>query len=341
MKTVVMIQDRVRNYRHEFYNLLALEYNLVVIHGGLMPCVKTPCTYTNIILARSKCCGFSYSHGLLKQVVRLSPDKIIVPFDLRNLSAWLVAFKSDKKRLISFGHRRSSRLWINCIKNRLADLFEAHLLYTKEDIGYFQDKGYLGKLISFNNSLPTFGLNDCSDTVKDSFLFIGRYQRRKGIDNLVVAFDKASETTSTNMKLILIGPGFDDFHFLELVRKCKNFRNIEILGPIHDHKKLQQFFQRSLAFVSPSHVGLGVVHSFAHGIPVVTYKNRKHAQEAYYLNSTNAYLLGDHEKLEDTLIDIINNQDVASLKGTKSLKFYKDHLVMENMLKQFQKALNF
>ena len=78
----------------------------------------------------------------------------------------------------------------------------------------------------------------------------------------------------------------------ELVRELDLESQVEFFLNFDDFV-LKSHFSNAIAYVSPGHVGLGVVHAFAYGVPVITISSFKHAPEFSYCSVSNSYLCND------------------------------------------------
>ena len=109
-------------------------------------------------------------------------------------------------------------------------------------------------------------------------------------------------------------------------------------GIITDAELLKKYFSKSFAYVSPNHVGLGVVHSFAYGVPVVTKRNSNHAQEFYYLKHQNNALLYEGD-LSESMLKLIMERNLAQQLGVNAHTFYLKNLGIDQMSKAFSKSI--
>lgn len=159
------------------------------------------------------------------------------------------------------------------------------------------------------------------------FLYVGRIQKRKGLE-------KALEICREfNLNIIIVGDG--EFKSI-LEKKYRSNTNVSFLNAIYDETALKGIFENAIAYVSPDHVGLGVVHSFAYGTPVITNKNKSHAPEFEYCNEENSYLYDEDFQLKDILLDAIKDKDKREKKGKSAYSYFKENLSSESMIKSFE-----
>jgi hypothetical protein len=99
---------------------------------------------------------------------------------------------------------------------------------------------------------------------------------------------------------------------------------------VYDQKELRHIFQRCFAFVSPGHVGLAVLHSFAYGIPPLTRRVSNHAPEFHHIRDRENGLLFDGT-LED-LAEKMASLSTGSLSynlGKNGFEYYQSNCTLD------------
>jgi len=140
-----------------------------------------------------------------------------------------------------------------------------------------------------------------------------------------------------DIKLYIVGDGhrIDDYK----LRVNELGLNTEIIftGAIDDDIQLKQLFQKSYAYVSPGDVGLGVLHSFAYGIPVITRneKNAKHGPEFHNLVHEENCLIYDGKitGLVDCMKRVTTEKNLSFELGKNAFDFYKSNRKPKHMIK--------
>jgi glycosyltransferase involved in cell wall biosynthesis len=127
------------------------------------------------------------------------------------------------------------------------------------------------KVFVARNTMWVRGHHNSAGQDKEYFLFVGRIQERKRLDLLVDAYAVYADRFGDKaLGLKIVGDGEDS----RLRQKCDwlkdiKGRNCEWVEGTTDDSLLADIFSKALAYVSPGHVGLGVLHAFSSGHPVL------------------------------------------------------------------------
>lgn len=173
--------------------------------------------------------------------------------------------------------------------------------------------------LNIENHELTFG--------EEYFLYVGRIQERKGLEKAIKACKELG------FKFLIVGDGILKG---ELMKYAENSNHIIFQEGVFEEEALKLIFSKAIAYLSPDHVGLGVVHAFAYGVPVITNKSKEHAPEFDYCNDQNSYLYSDDKELKDILKEAVLNRNKRNEKGNSAYEFYKEKLSSESMIKSFE-----
>ena len=127
-----------------------------------------------------------------------------------------------------------------------------------------------------------------------------------------------------NLKFNIVGGG--DTTILEkLIAKLGLVDSVVLCGSIHDENKLAEYFNSAIAYVSPGHVGLGVLHGLAFGVPVITCKDRKHSLEIVNCKPENSFIVDFNiESIAKAMIDLLDTQTFKT-KSIQAYEYYKKY----------------
>ncbi len=188
------------------------------------------------------------------------------------------------------------------------------------------------KHLNFKNKIPTF-------------LFVGRVEKRKGIYELVEAFE-ILYNLNFKFKLYVLGGGADfDFLFKE-IKKKKLDQNILLQGQISSREIINDFYKKSDIFILPSYTegfprviytameyGLPIITTMVGGIPSVM-------KDEY--NCLNVRV-GSSDDIKNTIVKLIKNDDlfkklkinsqktIRQIISNEEIKIHEDILI--NFLK--------
>lgn len=161
-------------------------------------------------------------------------------------------------------------------------------------------------------------------------LTVGRFIKIKGFDILL----KSVRNISKDIGVYLVG-GVPTEEYL-LLQKDLRLKNIHFVD-FKSKNELKEYYKASDLFVLPTRGdvwGLVINEAMACGLPIVT-TNKCIAGLELVKNGENGYLVekDDPDGLADRIKDIIENEEVCSKMGERSLAVIGDYTV-ENMAKK-------
>lgn len=177
---------------------------------------------------------------------------------------------------------------------------------------------------------------------KNHFFFLGGLKRRKKADELLLAFKKALPNFTKSINIDFVGDG-EMMSELQLLVKGLGIKNhIKFHGAITDNEKLAPFFKRAIAIVSPGQAGLTILHGFAHGVPMVTYRYAISGGEMENLvDGKNGILYdGSVEELSDVLIKLANDPEYANSLGRNAYEYYINNMTLNHLVNSFKNIIN-
>ena len=160
-------------------------------------------------------------------------------------------------------------------------------------------------------------------------LAVGQFINRKGFDVLI----RATEKLSSDVGVYFVG-GVPTEAYVALKNEL-GLNNIHFVG-FKTKEELKEYYKAADLFVLPTREdiwGLVINEAMACGLPIVT-TNKCIAGLELVKNGENGYLVekDDPEGLADRIKDIIENEEVCSKMGKKSLAVIGEYTV-ENMAK--------
>ena len=176
---------------------------------------------------------------------------------------------------------------------------------------------------------------------RDSFLFIGRLDSRKRVDQLVEAYFVARRQFIRDTPLYLIGEGECMGDLREQVRRLELSGHVHFVGSVYDPEVLNEYFRRAIACISPGAAGLSVLHAMSHGVPFVTHEGAMSGGEILNIvhgKNGIVYRSGALE-LAYWLVHLVARPDVAALLSTAALSHYEVEAPPERMVSAFVRAI--
>ncbi|WP_162053467.1 glycosyltransferase [Pontibacter pamirensis] len=284
---------------------------------------------------------------LLPEVAKLKDnyDVIVFSFNLWRPNWFYTLFSSRKAKYILWGQGfgRTNNYWAaRLAKIYFAKWADALIFYTQSGCADFHRHNIpMEKMFVAKNTLHVGNAGPSEGVEKTDLLYVGRIQERKGVDVLIKAFASIVNEVPENVVVKIVGDG--DTTLLKEVAESHGLQDRVVFEPgAYNEAVLKKTFSRSIAYVSPNHVGLGVVHSFAYGVPVITNRNRKHAPEFEYCDKSNSLLYEDGgEELAALLKEICNNRSLQKQLSAGSYDYYDRNLRSDIMVHGFIEAFNY
>jgi glycosyltransferase involved in cell wall biosynthesis len=342
MKKVLIVQGTIPHYRKPVFNLLCHHYMVTVLHSGL-PSVSVGDEFEEKINAVSKIGKFRLQRGVMKELNSGRYSAVILMFDLWWLANLVAILFKKKVPVIYWGHKYGNNSLINFLRDKFMKLSDGIVLYTSEDIERMVSRGIpKNKIFVAHNTVEVKNHSDNSHCSKDSFIYVGRAQERKQLDVLLIAFSEIVHLIPPEVKINIVGSGSENIVLKKLAEDLGISHRVAFHNEVLDEQALKSLFQKAYAYVSPGHVGLGVLHSFSYGIPVVTSSNRIHAQEYYNLiDKKNCLLFQSVDELKKHLILLCTDNKTSQKLGQEGYKLYIKQGQIENMVGGFVDAINF
>ena len=167
--------------------------------------------------------------------------------------------------------------------------------------------------------------------------FMGRLGQRKGIYDLLEAFEKLSSDIP-NAKLVLGGDG--DIDLVKKIIKEKNIENrIDILGWVTGKQKIE-VFQKTDIYVLPSYnEGMpgSVLEAMAAGVPIIS--TPVGAIPEIVIENKNGYLIkpGDINELYSKLKLLSQNKNLRERMGKESKRIIQEKFDVEKIVNKLLK----
>ncbi len=340
MKNVLILQNNIFPYRKDLFNKLSDYYNITILHSGEVSKNEND-KYTEIITKTIKAGPLYFQLGVRDELRKVNYDVIIAMFDIRWINNILALYVHKSMKFIYWGHRYSKYSIVNLLREKLLKKSDAVLLYSDKEIKRLIDAGILkNKIFVANNTIYVGNSKDFSTHPKNSFLFVGRAQKRKRVDILIKAFYNTLQRLPDNVTLDIVGSGKENEKLIKLVESLGLKKRIKFHGQITEEDDLIQYFKKAFAYVSPGPVGLGVLHSLAYGVPVVTNINGKHGPEFdNIVHNENGLTYSTNGELEKILISLAQEKSLSKKLGKNAYNYYSQKRKLEQMAQGFIDAI--
>ena len=340
LKSVLILQNEIMEYRKPVYNGLAEDYEVVVLHSG-RPSVKESDCYREIIIPQLPVWRFHLQpRSPLGRIIG-NFDAVIAMFDIAWPAYIVPLFRRKRPKYILWGHRYSKNRFACVVRDQFMQRADRLLMYGDEEVECMIARGVdPSKIVIAWNTIQVPNHHDYSGTSKNSLLFVGRLQVRKRIDLLIETFARLQGRIENETILDIVGSGEIEKDLREVAANHGVADKIFFHGRVDSPEALAGFFSRAYAYVSPGHVGLGVLHSLAYGVPVITLRNVRHAPEFHNLvHARNAFICEDIREIEQAMEKLCTDREFSTELGRNAYQHYVRERTVSRMLDGFKKAI--
>lgn len=339
---VLFLQNVLFDYRVAFYNgLVKRGYQVTVLHSGSASTLK--CNFDELIVPVKKIGPYYFQQ---KRPNFNNYHVVIAMFDLYWPANALLSLASRSYRLIFWGHGLGKKNLGNRLRILLANKANAMVLYTEIGRQAMLKKGLQSDKTYVANNTVEVSNHQIKPGQGDSFLFVGRLQSRKRIDLFMQAFAKLLQAVPDNqLNLAIVGDGEIKAELESLAKTLNIEKCTHFYGSVSDNEILKPIFHRSIAYVSPGHLGLGLNHALAFGVPIISNAKVTHAPEIAVLNEGNSMMINALEdadciqQLAQKMIMLAADESLAIKMSEQSYADYVNFCSMDRMVDGFVAAI--
>ena len=291
-KKVLIIQEHIPHYRKSLFNLLAIDYDLTIMHSSKVD-FDEGCLYHKIFLEYIKIGPFKIQKQFFTHVF-YGYDVIIAMSDFHWLLNTLgVFFHPPKTKYIFWGFWFTDKYYIDKLKVFFAKRADANIFYCEKDRQSFLIKRVDSKkLFLANNTVEVSKrINASLHFEKKRILFVGTLDKRKELNILIKAFKLIEPIIDKVIILTIIGDGICKNELMHLSQELNLTKRVEFKGQINNTDKLSLYYLDSFASVSYGQAGLSVLQSLAFGVPFITKVNAiSGGEKTNIINNFNGFL---------------------------------------------------
>lgn len=350
-------------YRRPVFNGLANFYSVSVLHSG-KPSTRRGDLYREIVTPQRRSGPFYLQPGSPLGLMIRDFDAVIAMFDLRWPSYLVPLFWRGRPTYILWGHWYSGSWVANAVRDMLMRKADGLLMYSDEEINKMVERGIDGgRIVVAPNTVHVENPIDLSSEIKNRLLFIGRLEassRRssKRADILLEVFSRLQGRISDSIGIDIVGEGSEKEALKKLAARLGILDKIIFHGHVNDERVIRALFRNAIALVSPGHVGLSVLQSFAHGVPVVTGKTIKVGWQSQHVvnaltgqhviigpeyynlkNGVNSLLFETQVDMDGKIELLCNDAQYRAELGRNAYQHYVEERSLSRMLAGFREAI--
>jgi glycosyltransferase involved in cell wall biosynthesis len=342
--SVGILQNTIYPYREPFFTGLADHPDMEIT---VLYCDEALDTdhfqFPTEFVAVKNMFGLHLQPTLRKAVEKF--DVIVIMFNIRYVDMTKLLYDRKLRKntaLALWGHGFGKQRWMNSLRLRMMHRSDGMILYYQEQIERFVSPGIpSSKLFAAQNTINVANYGYDVAVERTNFLFVGRLQKRKNLENLLLAFSQLADQ-HVGVELDIVGSGEHREQLQRITEEAGISKRVNFHGRIDDHDQLKTLFSRAIAYVSPGAVGLGVLHAFAYGCPVITRReDPNHGPEFINLQPGENAILTENsaESLREAMESIISDDRLAIVLQEGAFNFYAKHRTMKNMVENMEAAI--
>lgn len=370
-QNVLLYQAKLPDYRIGVFALLALNLNVKVVTSVSYDVLLREELEKSVIRRRTKWFfkGRLYSQPI-DSVIKDKVNVVICGYSLRNVTMWkllalkpilgykLVLWSHGIRNNLLFSENRSFRQKIVMMLYKVCD---AALFYSdlRRGIVVGNNRHLSEKSFVARNTLDTIELSRSMrqmlrrerEEVKNSLkikslwniAYIGRLEKAKRIDLLISAHNILRDKYS--LGLVVIGDGSESKIIEEYRRVC--CESVVQTGYINDVSESSKYLYSSDILVMPGYVGLGIVHGFAFGLPMITCRSTEngpfHSPEIEYLkDGYNGFFCDSTpESIAACIERLILDPELLARMKENALETVRTEANVERMIDGFRQAIDY
>lgn len=228
---------------------------------------------------------------------------------------------------------------------RLADaaLFYSH---SRRDRIVRNTPALADKCFVAANTLDTKALQQARSAVSPehvrpfTMLYLGRLLASKRLDLILAVYDILRSRHP--VRLVFIGDGPER----EIIEE-RGDPDIILTGALHDIRQSAPWLTNADVMIMPGYVGLGIVHGFAFGLPMITCRSTEqgpfHSPEIEYLkDGENGFFCGsDPEDLASKVERLILDPALLANMRENALRTVEDEANIDRMVGGFREAIEY
>lgn len=265
-----------------------------------------------------------WTHGVrnneLHNPFKSRSRKIVLRF-IRNSDA-VIFYSNSRKEIVSKKLLKNNHLFV---ASNTLDTATFKNIYTQlSDIGKENVKNEIG----FNS--------------KFNLIFTGRLLSEKRIDLILDAFLLLNTKYDINLHFIGDGP-----EKALIMKYSEKVNGIKYHGAIYDDIIVGKFLFASDIYLMPGYIGLGIVHAFAFGLPVISCRTTQngpfHSPEVeYFIDDVNGlWCDSDAISLVTKVETMLNNRDLIKKMSKNAIDTAYNQCTLDKMILGFACAIRY
>ena len=344
---VVIVNEKLMDYRIPIYNILAEKYDLTFVYSYPLKAIANDVKFKLVQISTPKKLGpiFLHSNNILKICNQF--DAAIVLGEIRRVMLAALPFSRRKFKMafwtigVSTAHGLDARKGMDWLRDYIYRHAEGCVFYTEFARERAIKKGYRPEsLFVANNTVEVLPIKD--GIKKDSFLFMGTLYKLKGFPVLLEAYKQANKVNPALPILNIVGGGVEYDNIKKWIEQEGLQHKVFLIGPVYDKELKREYFQRAYACISPKQAGLSVLEAMGYGVPFVTMHDAITGGERLNIHDgIDGILMKQESELCDILVDIARSPSKYEKMGKNAYEYYWTERKPERMAQGLSDAIEY
>lgn len=349
---VLIVQNQVPHYRSVLFDELSKEFDLSVFTSRTVryPKINFSKKYSNLF----KTAFFNFY--LLRHIFKHHYDVVVIGDDLRHI--WLLFFRMVLGRIWSVKGwviwgvgGRSTYGPLGTLKRLMFRANDILLFYDHnskaEYIARFPSVGARSRVAVNTVSASKFNYlaSEENKKLKDNsksfnIINVGSINERKRNDVLVDVVHDLVKNHGKSIQVYFVGNGPQKLFLSRQIDHLKLSKNVFLYDAIEENSKLLLHYLNSDVCVSYGQIGLTVLQSFAHSVPVITHRNAISGGEtSNIIHGFNGFLVDNESDLKEKILLLMNQRKLLDMFKTNARCTFNRNASMSAYVANFKSAI--
>jgi glycosyltransferase involved in cell wall biosynthesis len=234
-------------------------------------------------------------------------------------------------------------------------IFDFLFVYTDAEVDFLRRKGFTENyIVGMNNGLDQKNIDAAilmwpqtrlqewriARNLESHSLLLScaRLEPKNKFQQFVLALPAIVDRVPSLLWCV-IGSGPEQAELESMVNTAGLAKHVRFVGELYKEAELAPWFLSSEIFVQPAAVGIGIMHAFGYGLPVVTHGNpERHGPEyaAFERELTGRnFHEGDIQHLSETVIKLLHDSDARSSMKSYVHKVAREKYNVDVMVERF------
>jgi len=339
---IAIIYGPLLHYRLALFNAISERYNLTVFTTEFAG-PDTGLRFEIDVIPARRLGPFRFQPGLRQKLRQGQFDVCIAFLDVAHLDTLAAIFLPVSPRTFSWGAWLTGSSIANYLRVAAVKRCEASLFYCYQQMQEIGDCGvsFERLYVAHNTVAVPEAIPPVSSDERDSILYVGSFDARKGLDRLLRVFAETMPRLPKQVRLVLVGDGRERSKLNHLAKDLRLGERLLMPGRVNNPEDLIDYYARSLLSVSLNQAGLSILQSMGFGVPFLTLKCAISGGEIYNITDrVNGFVVEDNDTaIREVFQSLAYDPALCTKMGAAAREHYLRYATIENYAQGFFDAI--